>query len=1207
MLQSESASKDLKNATQILSACQGKALSSEELQNRAVELASLMLTEANRIQTRTEKQIQQELSRMMRDPLGKAFTMAMTDQCFRSRTYARVADQMVYLLQEMGIPKYLGFTKRFSLAVFAALGKALPWFFVPMASLTLRQATARVILPGEKGKLCAHMAKRRKEGVRLNLNHLGEAILGEQEARRRLDLYLHDLAQDHVEYVSVKISTLYSQIHLLGWDETIEVLSERLRALYRAAIKHQFVRADGERTPKFVNLDMEEYRDLDLTKELFKKVLSEPEFLSCSAGIVLQAYLPDSLDIQKELTAFALERMKRGGAPIKIRIVKGANLAMEQFEASARGWKQAPYQKKSDVDANYKKMVSYGCEKEHAHAVHLGIASHNLFDIAYALLLRASHGVEKEVNLEMLEGMADHIRRVVQQLSHDILLYCPVATKQDFQSAVAYLIRRLDENTGPDNFLRVTFGLEPGTKEWEEQVALFKKACEEMHTVYTHPRRDQDRQGPSALHPVTAPFENEADTDFSLHHNRVWAHEIVQKWKDLNIAPIPCVIAGKQIHDSSKQAEGIDPSCPGALSYRYTLATIEQVDAAIACAKEHESAWQAMSVEHRCELLAKVAHKMREKRADLIGVMMRDGGKVVMDADVEVSEAIDFAEYYLRSAKAMHATPTLQWRGKGTILVTPPWNFPVAIPAGGILAALAAGNCVLFKPASETALCGWELANIFWDAGVPKEVLQLIYCEDEPVGSQLIADQRINGIILTGATSTAKLFMKLRPGVELHAETGGKNGIIVTALADRDLAIKDVVASAFGHSGQKCSACSLLVLEKEVYDDPHFLSQLKDAVESVHVGNCWDLSSKVIPLVNEPSGALARALTQLDSGEKWLVEPKRDPMNPHLWSPGVKMGVKRGSFSHQTEFFGPVLSVMCAKDLDEAIDIVNDTPYGLTSGLESLDEREIAHWMERIVAGNCYINRGTTGAIVRRQPFGGTKASNFGAGAKAGGPNYVMQFASCQEIGLPTDSDVLNEDVNRLSALAQKFSDSKEELGVFHASVSNYAHFAKHFMHAHDPSMVLGQDNLFSYRPHQGMCLRVQSGDKPLDVLRTLAAALSCGTRLYVSVAQECSQWRLKDLLHPLSAHLVIHTESNAQFEHQVKEGKWPRVRLVSAPCASLIEAASVSGAYLDSAKVLAHGRLELLHYLREVVFSIDYHRYGNLGLREGEKRHPLT
>ncbi len=348
---------------------------------------------------------------------------------------------------------------------------------------------------------------------------------------------------------------------MLGWEKTIDVLADRLRQLYRVAKANTFVHADGTRSPKFVNLDMEEYRDLKLTVELFKKVLDEQEFRDFSAGIVLQAYLPDAHEIQKELTLWAMERIKHKGAPIKIRIVKGANLAMEQFEASLRGWSQAPYTDKISVDANYKRMVTYGCLPEHAKAVHIGVASHNLFDIAYALLLRAEYNVEKEISFEMLEGMADHIRRVVQKLSKDILLYCPVATKEDFQSAVAYLIRRLDENTGPENFLRHTFGLKPGTPEWNEQVKRFAEACEEIPTTPIGPRRHQNRLEAPQGHDPQGPFENESDTDFSLPKNRISVHQIINAWKkrSSNRSPVRLEASNFMNPNLTERGHTLDP------------------------------------------------------------------------------------------------------------------------------------------------------------------------------------------------------------------------------------------------------------------------------------------------------------------------------------------------------------------------------------------------------------------------------------------------------------------------------------------------------------------------------------------------------------------------------------------------------------------------------------------------------------------------
>jgi RHH-type transcriptional regulator, proline utilization regulon repressor / proline dehydrogenase / delta 1-pyrroline-5-carboxylate dehydrogenase len=1198
----EKFSKHLRRAQELLNTHKGTPLGHEAREKEAVELASLMLQEANRIQTHGEKKSQAEIARMMEDPRGKAFTMMMTDEGFRSSRTKRVADQLVYLLENFGAPRYVDWTKRIQLQAFKVFGKAFHFLLVPLAKQALRKTTSQVILPGERAALSAHMEKRRQQGVRINLNHLGEAILGEEEAVRRLNLYLRDLEQDDVEYVSIKISTIYSQINVLDWDHTLEILADRLRQLYRKAKNYRFKRADGAQVVKFVNLDMEEYKDLHLTKELFKKVLDEEEFLNYSGGIVLQAYLPDSYPIQQELTEWAMSRKKRGGAPVKIRIVKGANLAMEQFEASLRNWHQTPYKTKEEVDANYKRMVLYGCQKRHAEAVHLGIASHNLFDIAFSMLARIENGVEHEVTYEMLEGMADHMRRVVQHLTGEILLYCPVATKGDFQSAIAYLIRRLDENTGAENFLRHSFGLKPGTDVFKDQAELFLAACKDVDSVSASPRRQQNRFDPPKHLDMSAPFEIEPDTDYALPQNQQWAHAIMKEWKEKTFDPIPLVIGGKELHRDEK-GSGEDPGNPSEKIYAYSLASWEDIDEALKVAKNTEAEWGTKSPRERAELLSAVARKMRERRAELTGVMMRDGGKAIFETEAEISEAIDFAEYYLRSMLEFDGMKELELSPLGTILVAPPWNFPVSIPAGGICAALITGNCVLFKPAPEAVLSSWILVQLFWDAGIPKNVLQFINCVDEPVGSKLIQDPRVNAVILTGGTPTARLFMKMRPDLHLSAETGGKNALIITGMSDRDLAIKDLIQSAFGHSGQKCSAASLAILEAEVYDDPHFRRQLKDAVESLHVGSCWDPSSKVIPLIRPPGKELKQGFTTLAKGEKWLVEPKQDPNNPNLWSPGVKWGVKEGSFMHQTELFGPVLGVMRAKDLDEAIRFANGTMYGLTSGIHSLDKREIDTWTRQIEAGNCYINRGTTGAIVQRQPFGGCKASSFGHGSKAGGPNYLTQFMHKKQVALPKDKSPVPQEVNILTTFLEGLELSAEQLGEWFASASNYAFFAKHFARDHDPSLVLGQDNILRFVPRKNMALRIQHKDAPLNVLRILAAALCCKTHLTVSYdPKDCPISLEKDALQSIHG-LNFCQESEEEFLQKLENKSYDRIRLAAPPSETMRKVAAQHGIYLNAEPVLASGRIELTNYLREVAISHDYHRYGNLGVREGEIR----
>lgn len=1195
----------IKRAKSQLESIKGHPLSLEERKKLAISLAALMLEEAQDIQLPKEKKYQAEIAGMMQDGVGKVFITMITDQCFRSKRTQRVADQIIYLIKSLGIPHYLPLSKKLLLQALVIFGKIFPNIAIPLFIRTIRKETRHVILPGEEKILMKHIQQRQNEGVRINLNRLGEAILGEEEARQRLQIYLNDLSNPEVEYISIKISTIYSQINLLAWQDTLDLLSNRLRQLYRAAMKHRYIDPNGISIPKFVNLDMEEYRDLHLTVALFRQVLDEPEFYQYKAGIVLQAYLPDSFLIQEELTNWAIQRCIQGGAPIKIRLVKGANLSMEQFESALHLWPQAPYPSKLEVDANYKRMITYGCQKQHAKAVHIGIGSHNLFDIAYALLLRSENEVEKEVSFEMLEGMADHIRRVVQQLSGEILLYCPAATKEEFQNAIAYLVRRLDENTAPENFLRQIFELQPNTPAWEQQIKLFSDACLSSHHLSYLPRRTQNRLIEKPATQPTPCFNNEPDTDWSLPQNCKWAKEILKKWKQKNHPPIPLAITGMKVI-TNKLKVGEDPFYPGQTLYQYSIATQTQAEEAIESAKKAETMWARTSLSERMTLISNIANELRLHRADLIGAMVADTGKTILEADSEVSEAIDFAEYYRINIEEWHHLTDIHWKPKGTILVASPWNFPCSIPAGGILAALITGNCVIFKPANEAVLVGWYLVQLFWKAGISPHVLQFITCEDDPVGSHLIKDPRLSAIVLTGSTATAKLFLQLCVNTELIAETGGKNTMVISAMSDRDLAIKDLIQSAFGHAGQKCSACSLAILEAEVYDDKHFLQQLRDATASLTVGSSWDLNTKVNPLIRFPDPTLMKGLTILEPGEEWLLEPKQDPNCSNLWSPGIKMGVKPSSFTFQNELFGPVLGLVRADSIEHAFTLMNQTPYGLTAGLHSLDEREQKTWLNRIEAGNCYVNRTMTGAIVERQPFGGCKDSSFGKGAKAGGPNYLVQFMQTEQTDFPLEKAPLNSQVRLLAkAVKQSSIIFETQLEVWQASLGSYAfYWNEYFSKMHDPSLVLGQDNFQCYRTHSSITLRAQCEDSVLDILRTIAAALTCRAKLEVSLEDEKIASQLKRL--GTFNLLTIRQETNEIFAQSLKEGKIKRIRLFKKIPVSLQIALAKSACHLNIGPVMANGRLELLHFLREVSISYDYHRYGNLGKRSQEKRHSL-
>ncbi len=1183
-----------------LAAVRGSHLSDRALGQRAVALAANLLEMANAQQTRSERQQAQKIARMMDDPNGKALTIALSDQVFRSHRPQRIASQLAYLLDGYGVPSYMQAWERGALAAGGTFGKLAPHAVVPPFTARLRQETRTVILPGEEAPLTSYLARRRADGMRLNLNQLGEAILGEEEAQHRLAAYLRLLARPDVEYISVKLSSVFSQINLVAYDETLQAVKERLRMLYRAAMATPYTHPDGSTSHRFINLDMEEYRDLHLTVAAFQQVLDEDEFLPLRAGLVLQAYLPDSFAVQQDLTAWAQRRVARGGAPIKIRIVKGANLAMEQVEASLAGWEPAPYSTKVEVDANFKRMVRYGCDPAHAAAVNMGVASHNLFDIAYSLLVRAMYETDAYVEFEMLEGMANHQARAVQAAAGGMLLYAPVVKQEDFHSAIAYLVRRLDENTAEENFLHDLFALQPDTPLWDKQRKRFLVACELTERVRATPRRRQNRQHPlpdlngNVTEQVYQPFTNEPDTDWSLPANHTWIRTIVAQWHASNPQAIPLQIGGELITDTV-YAAGHDPSRPGAPRYRYALADATWVSRALDVAVQAQRTWGKRSPAERGTALLRVAHELARSRGDLIGAMILDGAKAIPEADGEVSEAIDFARYYARSLPQLHdEVADCSMSPLGVVVITPPWNFPCAIPSGGVLAALAAGNSVILKPAPETVLVAWQIVQAMWRAGIPHEVLQFVPCPDNEIGQQLVTDERTAAVILTGARATALMFQGWKPTMRLFAETSGKNALIITGMADHDQAIKDLVRSAFGHNGQKCSAASLAILEGEVYDNPTFLRQLRDAVASLHVGTAWEPANKLTPLTQPPGDNLCRALTTLDEGESWLLEPRMLGDNPHLWSPGIKIGVRPGSFFHQTECFGPVLGILRADDLTHAVELANASLFGLTGGIHSLDAREQAYWQEHIEVGNAYINRHITGAIVQRQAFGGWKGSVFGPGAKAGGPNYVLQLGDWQQHGLPRQQATPAATVQTLAGRYQALLTSDNERSWLQATIGSYAHaWQTHYGSEQEMAYLHGEDNIFRYRPCKHILLRPAPATPPLTIAQVALAAYTCGTPLTISLPPSApAAWAM--LAHHDAITVIF--EDDSMLISRLQAGfSYERLRAPGGVALSVRQAAQQRGMAVLDSPVLANGRLELRAYLREQAVSRTTHRYGNI------------
>ncbi len=1093
------------------------------------------------------------LADLLADPQGLPFAVNFIDGVIRPED-SRVAARNLNALAS-NVPGFLPLHLRFALRLGGVVGRAFPSLVVAAARRALRGTVSHLVVDAADRNLVRAIRHLRRRGVRLNLNLLGEAVLGQGEAASRLAGTRRLLRRDDVDYVSVKVSSVVGPHSAWAFEETTVHIV--------AALAPLFDEASRSLSPKFINLDMEEFRDLDLTVAVFTTLLDRPELVNLEAGIVLQAYLPDSVEAMARLQEWSADRRSRGGAPIKVRVVKGANLPMERVDAEIHGWPLATWASKQESDTNYKCLLDFALRSDRIANVRIGVAGHNLFDIAFAWLLAGRRGVRPGVEFEMLLGMASSQAEAVRADVGDLLLYTPVVHKSEFDVAIAYLVRRLEEGASEDNFMSAVFRLSDDRDAFEREESRFRASLTDMLGPARPTNRVQDRTTETYAKAIGG-FRNVPDTDPSIAVNRRWGRSILDRAVDSTLAA--SIVASSSV------------------------TTRAALDAVLDSATHGAPAWGGMAGAERAEILRRAAASLQERRADLAEVMASECGKTIDQSDPEISEAVDFANYYAWQAELLDGIDGATASPVAVTVVTPPWNFPVAIPAGSTLAALAAGSSVVLKPARQALRCGALLAQSLWDAGVPRDVLKLVNLQEAGLGEALISDPRVNRVILTGAYETAALFRSFRTNLPLLAETSGKNAIVVTPSADLDLAVRDVAYSAFGHAGQKCSATSLVILVGSVARSRRFVNQLRDAAQSLRVGDAWDPETQMGPLIEPANGKLLTALTVLEDGEEWLVKPSQLDAAGRQWSPGVKSGVRAGSAFHMTEYFGPVLGVMTAPTLDAAIDLQNAVEYGLTAGLHSLDPEEIATWLRRVEAGNLYINRGTTGAIVNRQPFGGWKKSAVGPGAKAGGPNYLLSLTDW----LPTASTAVHD----LSPAAQELIEASVRTGetseaidfLTRASRSDAAAWESEFATVRDLAGLESERNLFRYRS-TSVDIRQSEGDPLILLVRVVSAGLCAGARVRASCHQQLPH-AMANVFESLGVDCVV--ESEVEWCSSSALASSHRLRLLGGAADAVATATSGRpdlAVYCQP--VTESGRLELLPFLREQSVSITAHRFG--------------
>ncbi|MEH1811834.1 MAG: L-glutamate gamma-semialdehyde dehydrogenase [Nostoc sp.] len=859
---------------------------------------------------------------------------------------------------------------------------------------TAVETLAHKYISGENIKQVIKTVERlRKEKMAFTIDLLGEAVITEAEAQSYLERYL-ELMQQLVEasknwsaipaideadgepipkvQVSVKLTAFYSQFDPLDAKGSEERVSDRIRILLRRA----------KELGAAVHFDMEQYAYKDITLSILKKLLLEEEFRQrTDIGMTIQAYLRDSEQDTEDVISWLKER----GYPLTIRLVKGAYWDQETIKAAQKRWPQPVYNDKAATDANFETITQLLLENHQY--VYSAIGSHNVRSHSRAIAIAESLNVpRRRFELQVLYGMGDKVAKALVDKGYRVRVYCPYG---ELLPGMAYLIRRLLENTANSSFLRQN---------------LENRPIEELLAPPIVKDENNSLTRNSSLLTPHSHFSGAADTDYAEEEVRTKAAQAFQSVRQqLGKTYLP-LINGEYVNPP-EFVDSLNPSKFSEVIGKVGLISVEQAEQAMQAAKAAFPEWKKTPAKQRADILRKAGDLMELRRAELSVWIVLEVGKPVKEADGEVSEAIDFCRYYADEIERLDKgvnydipgeTNHYIYQPRGIAVVISPWNFPLAIACGMTVAALVSGNCTLLKPAETSSVIAAKFTEILVDAGFPKGVFQYVPGKGSQVGAYLVNHPDTHVIAFTGSQEVGcRIYAEaatLKPGQKhmkrVIAEMGGKNAIIVDESADLDQAVVGVVQSAFGYSGQKCSAASRVIVLEPIYDA--FVQRLVEATKSLNIGEAELPSTQVGPVIDANARDRIREYIEKGKAESQLALELPAPEQGYFIGPVIFSEVSPNAVISQEEIFGPVLAVIRVKDFQEALAVANGTNFALTGGLYSRTPSHIQQAQTEFEVGNLYINRNITGAIVGRQPFGGFKLS--GVGSKAGGPDYLLQF-----------------------------------------------------------------------------------------------------------------------------------------------------------------------------------------------------------------------
>ncbi|MFT4135637.1 proline dehydrogenase family protein [Microbacterium sp.] len=1203
---------------------------------RAVALAQRWAVEAAGTETSRGAA---RLAEVLRDPNGLPFAVGFVDGVMRPESLAAAAANLgrVAPLVPALLPWYL----RGAVRLGGAVAPILPAPTVPIARRVLRELVGPLVVDARPDKLGPALAKLREGGARLNVDLLGEVVLGEDAARRRLD-GIHDLVgRDDVDEVTVTLPSIAPGASLWGFEESVAEVAERLLPLFLAA--HE--------SGTMITLDVTAYRDLDLTIAVFTRLLEDPRLAGFEAGVALPTAFPDVHAVLRELTAWARRRVADGGARIAVRLVKDANLALEGVDAALHGWTPAVYDAPLDAEANHVRCLDEALRPEHTAAVRVGVASRDLVHVAYAWELAGERGVRADVEIEQLSGVAQGQTAAVARETGQVVLHVPAAQPHELDAAIGHLVRRLEHDAAGRSVLGAAAELsadpELSAREGERLLAALARAGDpglgsgrrraravdtgilRTPTSSSDPGLTQAVLGIAAaaaadtqpLEPagVEQLFGGDAFVETAVFSPRESSAPALGAPGFRNVPATDPTSAETRERAREALSRAADSTAGDAVAEAARITDAEALEAAVTGTREAAAAWGATPAAERATVLLAAARALQERRGMLIEVAASEPGTVLAEADAEIDEAVDLAAYYAATAKELDRVSGAVFVPARVTLVASEQGRSIASPAAGALAALAAGSGVVLVPAPGAVRAAAVVAEALWAAGVSRALLTLAVPATEELRRALVAHPHLDRALLHGSEQTAALLRSWRPELVLQAETGGRNAVVVMPSADLDLAASSLVRSAFGNAGQKRSAASLAILVGSVARSERFVRQLVDATAALRVGAPTDPRTDVGPMAEPARGTAEWALTTLAEGESWLVAPRRvDDAGPalagRLWTPGIRVGVQPGSRMHREEFLAPVLALMHAPSLDRALELLDEAGPAAAAGLFTQNAEDLAVWLERAPAGSLAVNRDTTGTIVQRQPFGGS-----GAGGKTGGPNRLVGLGSWRASSGGSQSSTLH--LRGLdSRIAEVIEAAQPTLGydgfewLRRGALSDALAWSREYGQVRDVSQLGVERNLFRYRPVP-VGIRATTDAEWHRVLRVVVAAVRAGSPFTLSSASGLAS----SVRRVLGEHRVpVFVETDEEWIQRLtaaparpdpgtddadEDGIPPRaerVRLIGPPGA----VATVRWAIVDALaggadlpvfadEVTTAGRLELLPFLREQAISITAHRHG--------------